>query len=99
MLIYRTEAGAYAWHPCVEINMRRTMGLVALKLTQRLLADQVSGLFQITYQKEEGEAYRSHQEAQEAHPLCVEAGRIVKGYLSLCPVNPKTHYRAYLLIS
>ena len=99
MLIYRTAAGAYAWHPCVEINMRRTMGLVALKLTQRLLADQVSGLFQITYQKEEGEAYRLHQEAQAAHPLCVEAGRIVKGYLSLCPVNPKTHYRAYLLIS
>ena len=98
MLIYRTETGAYAWHPCVEINMRCTMGLVALKLTQRLLADQASGLFQITYQKEVGEAYRLHQAAQAAHPLCVEAGRIVKGYLSLCPVTPDTHYRAYLLI-
>ncbi|MGM9798262.1 MAG: hypothetical protein ACI3ZY_11990 [Parabacteroides sp.] len=98
MLIYQTVEGRYAWHPCVEINMRCTMGLVALKLTQRLLAEQASGLFQIAYQKEAGEAYRLHQEAQAAHPLCVEAGRIKKGYLSLCPVTLNTHYRAYLLI-
>ena len=98
MLIYRTETGAFAWHPCVEINMRYTMGLVALKLAQRLLAEQASGLFQIAYQKEEGEAYRLHQEAKAAHPLCLKAGRIVKGYLSLCPVTPATHYQAYLLI-
>lgn len=99
MLIYRTETGAYAWHPCVEINMRYTMGLVALKLAQRWLSEQASGLFQIAYHKEAGEAYRLHQVAQAAYPLCVEAGRIVKGYLSLCPVSPDTHYRAYLLIS
>lgn len=98
MLIYRTETGAYAWHPCVEINMRYTMGLVALKLAQRWLSEQASGLFQIAYHKEAGEAYRLHQAAQAAYPLCVEAGRIVKGYLSLCPVSPDTHYRAYLLI-
>ena len=98
MLIYRTRDGAFAWHPCVEINMRCTMGLVALKLVQRLLATPASGLFQIAYHKEAGEAYRWHQAAQAAHPLCVEAGRIVKGYLSLCPVTPDTHYRAYLLI-
>ena len=98
MLIYRTETGAFAWHPCVEINMRYTMGLVALRLAQRLLAEQASGLFQITYHKEVGEAYRLHQEAKAAHPLCLKAGRIVKGYLSLCPVSPDTHYRAYLLI-
>ena len=78
--------------------MRCTMGLVALKLVQRLLATPASGLFQIAYHKEAGEAYRCHQAAQAAHPLCEKAGRIVKGYLSLCPVTPDTHYRAYLLI-
>lgn len=98
MLIYRTETGAYAWHPCVEINMRYTMGLVALRLAQRLLSEQALGLFQITYHKEVGEAYRLHQEAKAAHPLCLKAGRIVRGYLSLCPVTLNTHYRAYLLI-
>lgn len=98
MLIYRTEAGAYAWHPCVEINMRYTMGLVAVKLAQRWLGEKASGLFQIAYQKEPGEAYRLHQQAQMAHPLRWEDGKIAQGYLSLCPVTPTTHYRAYLLV-
>ena len=99
MLIYRTESGAYAWHPCVEINMRYTMGLVALRLTQRLLAPEATGIFCITYHKQPGEALLSHQQAQLNHPLCYANDRISRGYLSLCPVTSDTHYRAYLLIS
>ena len=78
--------------------MRYTMGLVAVMLMRRWLSEQAAGLFQITYQKEAGEAYRLHQQAQMAHPLRWEAGKILRGYFSLCPVTPDTHYRAYLLI-
>lgn len=99
MLLYRDAAGNEAWHPCVEINMRPTMGLVALKLTQRLLAQGATGLFCVDYQKEPGAALRLHQQAQEAHPLCFAEGRIQRGYFSLCPVSAESHYRAYLLLT
>lgn len=99
MLLYRGFDGQLAWHPCVEVNMRATMGWVALRLTQRLLAKGATGIFCVDYQKEDGAAYRLHQEAMRAHPLCYVHGRIAQGYLSLCPVNPSTHYRAYLLLS
>ena len=43
MLVYRQKDGSFAIHPCIEINMRYTMGMVALRLFQhyvvpRLLA-------------------------------------------------------------
>lgn len=97
MLIYRQNDG-YAIHPCVEINMRYTMGMAALRLFQKYIAPSATGDFRISFEGEAGEAYKRHQFMKKAYPLTFEKGKITEGYLSLCPVTRETLYRAYILI-
>lgn len=98
MLLYRRPGGSTGIHPCIEINMRYTMGMVALRLSENLLAPDREGNFFVTFDKAPGEAYQRHRSLQAAHPPEVRNGKIEKGYLSLCPVSEETKYRAYLLI-
>lgn len=98
MIVYKTKDGSYALHPCIEINMRYTMGMVALRLSQRYLAPHTIGDFHITYDSKVGEAYERHRFMKGAYPLTIENGKIREGYLSLCPVTKETKYRAYILV-
>ena len=82
----------------IEINMRYTMGMVALRLSQRYLAPHAIGDFHITYDSKVGEAYERHRFMKGAYPLTIENGKIREGYLSLCPVTKETKYRAYILV-
>lgn len=98
MIVYKTSKGLYAIHPCIEINMRYTMGMVALRLSQRYLTNTAIGDFHVTYENKEEEAYQRHCFMKETYPLIIENGKIVEGYLSLCPVTKETRYRAYILV-
>ncbi len=98
MIVYRTKEGNCALHPCIEINMRYTMGLVALRLSQKFLAPGTKGDFHVTYEKKAGEAYEQHRFMKKAYPLILENGKIREGYLSLSPVTPETNYRAYIVV-
>lgn len=98
MLIYNDKSGACAIHPFIEINMRYTMGMVALRLFHKYIDPSVVGDFRVSYDGKSGEAYNNHRFMKETYPLKVERGKIVEGYLSLCPVTKDTHYRAYILI-
>lgn len=96
MLIYK-ENDEYYIHPCVEINMRYTMGMVALQLSRNFIHNETTGKFIVSFEKEKGEALRIHEEMRKSYPLLINNGKIAKGYFSLCPVNENTHYRAYIL--
>lgn len=97
MLIYKQKDG-YAIHPCIEINMRYTMGMAALRLFEKYIDPSATGDFRISYEGEPGEAYKRHLFMKKAYPLTFENGKITEGYLSLCPVTKETFYRAYILI-
>lgn len=98
MLIYKDRKGDYAIHPFIEINMRYTMGMVALQLFRKYIAPSVVGDFRVSYDGQTGEAYHNHCFMKETYPLKMENGKITEGYLSLCPVTKETRYRAYILI-
>ena len=98
MLVYKQKDGSFAIHPCIEINMRYTMGMVALRLFQQYVAPGAVGDYRVSYEKEAGEALEKHRLMSETYPLRLANGRIQEGYLSLCPVTKETHYRAYLLL-
>lgn len=98
MLIYRRH-GSWHIHPCVEINLRYTMGMVALRLSRRFVAPGSTGHFFLSYQKEPGEALREHREMLASHPPVLRDGRISEGYVSCCPVDEQTNYRAYMMIT
>lgn len=96
MMVYRTADGDMGIHPCVEINMRYTMGMVAIRLFEQYIHPEASGHFFVTYEKD---AYRQHQEMIKSYPAVYENGRLRKGYLPLCPVIPETRYRAFILLT
>lgn len=87
-----------AVHPCVEINMRRTMGQVSLDLF-RWLAPGSEARFCIDYEKTDEALWHDHIEQTKIRPLCTCDGLMVEGYVALTPVTPHTHYRACLDVS
>lgn len=100
MLVFRKKTdGTFAIHPCIEVNMRYTMGMAALRISRKFLAPGSRGEMIIAYEGRPGEACEHHHLMQETHPLRLEAGKIRAGYLSLCPVTKDTAYRAYILVS
>lgn len=99
MLIYNDGQGAFRLHPCVEINMRRTMGTTALYISRHWLAPGSRGQFRIAYHAMPGEAYAKHLECAAAYPEVIRNGKLQSGYLSLCPVTETTCYTASLLVN
>lgn len=96
MMIYK-ENEAFCLHPCVEINMRANMGIVAINIQQRYLSPLSKGKFYIDFSAKDGEVYRKHSEMRDSYPLQLENSRLRRGYMPLCPVRPDSHYRAYVI--
>jgi hypothetical protein len=91
MMIYKTNEGNYAVHPFVELNLRYTMGLVAMQFSRQFVYPGSHGLLRIIYLYD---MLKEHQRMQLSSPLFLESGRIRSGYMSLCPVVSDTHYMA-----
>lgn len=91
MMVCRgNEEGEVLVHPCVEVNARTTMGVVARLFYDRYVSPHAIGTMHTSYYKSVGEALRFHREMLQSHPLVVVDGRLASGYLSLTPVNDKT---------
>lgn len=96
MLIYHEEGGNLKIVPCLEINMRHTMGMVALQI-EKLLAPGIKGKFQTFYRS--GELFTNFiMQMEEKHPLKTRNGKLVSGFLSLTPSCTKEEFGAYLIL-
>lgn len=95
MMLYTDKEETYHIHPCVEINMRYTMGMVAIRLFERFMNPDAFGLFRVVY---DPCTYDNHLKMTKDHPAVWSGGKLCKGYLPLCPVLPHNSYRAYVLI-
>jgi hypothetical protein len=93
MFVFRHK-GQFLLHPCVEINLRMTMGMVARIFFDHFVHKQSTGRFFIDYFPVSGSLLNDHLRRQSAEPLLVENGRIVQGYIALSPVCGDSHYRA-----
>jgi len=95
MLIYRNDNDELFINPCLEINLRFTMGFVALKI-ERMLDEKSKGVFRIFY--EPGKSFFSFSnEMRTKHPLIITESKIVSGFLALTEPTPEKKFGAYLL--
>lgn len=100
MMVCRLNEGrSYAVHPCVEINLRMNMGIVAHTLCDRFIASGSKGFFSVEYFPATEALQERHARDVQEHPLCVEQGRVVSGYLPLVPVTPRSRYRAFVKVT
>jgi len=95
MMIYTDKKGNSTIQPCVEINMRNTMGMLSIHLFKHFVFPSATGSFKVAYEKE---AYAQHCHMQKLYPQQWREDKLFKGYLPLCPVKQETNYRAYILI-
>jgi hypothetical protein len=95
----RNDSGlSYKIHPCVEINMRMNMGVVAHNFHKSFMYPEGEGIYNVRYFKRRGDALKFHEyKKRESKPVVVE-GKIESGYMSLTPVYSDTQYLAYVLI-
>lgn len=97
MMVCR-EGNEYWLHPCVEVNLRMNMGVVARIVYDRYLLPEVQGTFVVEHYAADDEALAFHRRMADEHPAEYEQGKLRKGYLSLTPVQKVTHYQAYVLV-
>ena len=90
------QAPFYRLHPCVEINLRMNMGMVAHRLYTRWLSPRSEGIFRVDCCKTPSDLQEDHRRQEKAHPPVVKDGRMESGYLSLTPIGAGTCYRAAL---
>ncbi|MDR1632844.1 MAG: hypothetical protein LBR97_08225 [Dysgonamonadaceae bacterium] len=85
-------------HPCVEINMRKSMGYLAIRLFENHISPNSQGHFFVEYHKSSPMLNEKHAALQKQYPLQMENDRIYSGYLNLCPITKKTNYSAYIIV-
>lgn len=99
MIVREEEPGAYAIHPCVEVNLRMNMGVVALNLVRKLLAPGAEGRFVVEHYPSAAELCARNARDRADAPPVVNDGRLVSGYLPLVPVTPTACYRAFVRVT
>jgi hypothetical protein len=97
MMIYISD-NQYFLHPCVEINMRKSMGYLALQFSENILAPESEGAFFVDFDAQPGSIFQKHQTLQKQHPWVIRKQRLLSGYIPLCPVNSDTRYWSYVLV-
>lgn len=88
----------YKIHPCVEINLRMNMGVVAHSIYRKYVSSDSTGHFSITFHSVSGEALKVHERMKADFPLQIEDGKIVTGYLPLVPVTSRSTYRVWIYV-
>lgn len=90
------EKDGFRLHPMVEVNLRMNMGIVALRLAERVLAPGLSGLFRIEHYPRPDALREAYAERMRKSAPVVEDGRLVRGCLPLVPVTSESRCLALL---
>jgi hypothetical protein len=83
-------------NPCLEINLRYTMGLLSLRL-ENLIYENKKGIYR-TYFQPGTSFYVFKNEMEKKHPLRMSNGKIESGFLALTDAQKDTLFGAYILV-
>ena len=98
MILYRNSKNNILLHPCIELNLRMSMGMVARTIADRFLSPASIGTYHVDYHPDSTQIIKQHHTLQHAHPLHINNHRITSGYLPLTPIHNNTHYTAYIVV-
>lgn len=93
MMIY-DDGGTYRIAPCVELNLRMSMGALARIFYDRYILRGELGRFDIFYFDNPEDAVSFCKNIGDKYPAAVKDGKLVSGAMPLAPVNNKTNYVA-----
>lgn len=91
-------AGNKRIHPCVEINVRHTMGIVARRLYDKYIEPGKTGYYAIIRLSNADELRKWNAEQTQAFPSTISNGKISKGFIALTPIEKNTVFEAYVVV-
>lgn len=102
MLLFRQPDGTIGINPCVEMNLRTTMGVLTSVVGNRFVHPDSIGRYHCEYHKAPVDiAAYMEQKIAENPPVFEHFGgsqRIKKGTILMAPVYPDSRYCAYLSV-
>lgn len=91
-------AGNGRIHPCVEINVRHTMGIVARRLYDKYIEPGKTGYYAIIRLNNADDLRKWNAEQTQAFPSTISNGKIAKGFIALTPIEKNTVFEAYVVV-
>lgn len=98
MMMCRNERGSVSLHPCVEMNLRCTMGVVARHLYDRLVAPESVGSYVIEHAANADELRHRVEEQRRQNPPQREGERCAHGYFTLTDITDDSQFAAAMLL-
>lgn len=95
-LIYFDKNDNLKINPCLEINVRHTMGLLALQV-EKLVQPGKKGMFMTFYQPGVS-FYQFKNEMASKFPAVIAEGKLASGFFPLTDATENTLFGAYLII-
>ena len=92
------EDNQYHLYPCVEINLRMTMGLLATVFCKKYLGKESKGLLKMRHSPKNGVLLAEKQQFSAQTPIRIHDGKLVSGHLFSTPVHAETHYAVEIFV-
>lgn len=96
MMLYKDSDGLVKLNPCVEINLRMTMGAVTVAIANQYLAPGSMATLSVSYYKSPDQLKAAIAAATKVNPLQTANGKIASGFLQLTPIYPDSRFLAHL---
>ena len=91
------DGSAYKLHPCVEINLRMNMGIIAHEVYRHRMVPGACGMFSIARFADNEALLRFHEEQMRHYPIVTCEGKLKVGYMPLVPIGRDTLHLAYVV--
>ena len=94
---FRIQNSKFKIHPCVEINLRMNMGIIAHEIYRHHLTPDAEGMFRIARFPDNASLRAFHDEQTSLHPTTYRDNRLASGYKAITPINTGTTHLAYII--
>ncbi len=84
-------------HPCVEINLRANMGIVAHEVRRHLMAPEATGIYRLALFANHAALAAFDEEQRALYPALYRDGLLVRGYHPLTSTEGNTRHLAYII--
>ena len=84
-------------HPCVEINLRANMGIIAHEVRRHLMAPEATGIYRLALFADHAALAAFDEEQRTLYPALYRDGLLVRGYHPLTSTEGNTRHLAYVI--
>ena len=93
----RTHNSQFKLHPCVEINLRMNMGIIAHEVRRHLMAPEATGIYRLALFADHAALVAFDEEQRALYPALYRNGLLVRGYHPLTSTEGNARHLAYII--